>query len=198
MSRAPKLGQAHSGEGGQGACFPGDGQLCTASGLVALLHPVAAAPPRPYWHGWPGRSWSSGRWDILRVSRRPFPVLGRPFEGSLPPVKGRPVWMRRKEKHRCHSRRKHGPCCRSRLDSVLAGTGIAAGAANAANWNIPSNLHYPFFPECNTHMNAYEAGYGTQTCKGEYTVNKSNYMFTQDNADACPALGKVEVAMLSP
>ena len=134
----------------------------------------------------------------LRVSRRPFPVLGRPFEGSLPPVKGRPVWMRRKEKHRCHSRRKHGPCCRSRLDSVLAGTGIAAGAANAANWNILSNLHYPFFPECNTHMNAYEAGYGTQTCKGEYTVNKSNYMFTQDNADACPALGKVEVAMLSP
>jgi hypothetical protein len=37
-----------------------------------------------------------------------------------------------------------------------------------------------------------EAGYGTQTCKGEYTVNKSNYMFTQDNTRVCPAVGKVQ------
>ena len=74
----------------------------------------------------------------------------------------------------------------------LAGTGAAAAPADAANWNIPSNIHYPFFPECNTHMSAYEAGYGTQTCKGEYTVNKSNYMFTQDNTRVCPAVGKVQ------
>ena len=42
----------------------------------------------------------------------------------------------------------------------LAGTGVAAAPANAANWNIPSNIRYPFFPECNTHMSAFEAGYG--------------------------------------
>ncbi len=72
------------------------------------------------------------------------------------------------------------------LMAALAGTGVAAAPANAANWNIPSNIHYPFFPECNTHMSAYEAGYGTQTCKGEYTVNKSNYMFTQDNHRCTP------------
>ena len=78
------------------------------------------------------------------------------------------------------------------LMGALAGTGAAAAPADAANWNIPSNIHYPFFPECNTHMSAYEAGYGTQTCKGEYTVNKSNYMFTQDNTRACPAVGKVQ------
>ncbi len=78
------------------------------------------------------------------------------------------------------------------LTAALAGTGVAAAPANAANWNIPSNIHYPFFPECNTHMNPYEAGYGTQTCKGEYTVSKSNYMFTQDNTRVCPAVGKVQ------
>lgn len=78
------------------------------------------------------------------------------------------------------------------LMGALAGTGAAAAPADAANWNIPSNIHYPFFPECNTHMSAYEAGYGTQSCKGEYTVNKSNYMFTQDNTRVCPAVGKVQ------
>jgi hypothetical protein len=78
------------------------------------------------------------------------------------------------------------------LIGALAATGVLAAPANAANWKIPSNIRYPFFPECNTHMSASEAGYGTQTCKGEYTVNKSNYMFTQDNTGVCPAIGKLQ------
>ncbi len=78
------------------------------------------------------------------------------------------------------------------LMAALAGTELAAAPANAANWNIPSNIRYPFFPECNTHMSPYDAGYGTQTCKGEYIVNRSNYIFTQDNTRVCPALGKLQ------
>lgn len=78
--------------------------------------------------------------------------------------------------------------------AVAALTGLAGTAvpASAANWNIPSNIRYPFYPECNTHMSAFESGYGTMTCKGEYTVNRKNYMFTQDNTHRCPVLGTVQ------
>jgi hypothetical protein len=74
--------------------------------------------------------------------------------------------------------------------ATLAGTAAVAVPASAANWNIPGNIRYPFFPQCNTHMNPYYPGYGTMTCKGEYRVNRGNYRFTQDNTGACPAMGK--------
>lgn len=75
--------------------------------------------------------------------------------------------------------------------AVAALTGLAATAvpASAANWNIPHNIRYPFFPECNRHMSPVYPGYGTMTCKGVYRVNRSNYRFTQDNTHRCPALG---------
>ena len=79
--------------------------------------------------------------------------------------------------------------------AVLAAvTGPAAIAipAHAQNWNIPGNIHYPFYPECDTHMSAFYPGYGTMSCKGEYTVNRSNYQFTQGNTHSCPAMGKVQ------
>jgi hypothetical protein len=74
--------------------------------------------------------------------------------------------------------------------AALVGSVAATVPAHAANWNIPSNIKYPFYPECNTHMNAFEPGYGTMTCKGEYKVNRGNYIFTQDNTHSCPRLGK--------
>jgi hypothetical protein len=77
--------------------------------------------------------------------------------------------------------------------TALAGfTAAAAPADAAANWNIPKNIRYPFYPECDTHMSPYQKGYGTMTCKGEYTVNSSNYKFTEDNTHACPVRGKLQ------
>lgn len=76
--------------------------------------------------------------------------------------------------------------------AALAGSGLAAGPASAANWNIPRNIRYPFYPECATHMSPVYPGYGTMTCKGEYKVNRSNYLFTQDNTHSCPAMGKLQ------
>lgn len=74
---------------------------------------------------------------------------------------------------------------------ALAGAAATAAPAEAADWNIPwKSIHYPFFPECNTHMSPYYSGYGTQTCKGYYIVNRRNYKFTEDNIHMCPALGK--------
>ncbi len=78
------------------------------------------------------------------------------------------------------------------LVGSLGGMAAMAAPAGASNWNIPNNIHYPFFPECNTHMSVTGNGFGTQSCKGEYTVNKSNYMFTQDNTNVCPAYGTLE------
>ncbi|HXL95971.1 MAG TPA: hypothetical protein VN969_44230 [Streptosporangiaceae bacterium] len=76
--------------------------------------------------------------------------------------------------------------------AALAGTGAAAVPASAANWNIPGNIRYPFYPACDTHMSPVYAGYGTMTCKGEYKVNRGNYQFTQDNTGSCPAMGKLQ------
>jgi hypothetical protein len=76
--------------------------------------------------------------------------------------------------------------------AALAGTAAATAPASAANWNIPGNIRYPFFPECNKHMSPYYPGYGTMTCKGEYRVNRGNYQFTQDNTHSCPVMGKVQ------
>jgi hypothetical protein len=77
--------------------------------------------------------------------------------------------------------------------AALAGTVTTATPAEAAGGVIPwKSIHYPFYPECNTHMSPIASGYGTQTCKGYYIVNSSNYKFTEDNIHACPALGKVQ------
>jgi hypothetical protein len=76
--------------------------------------------------------------------------------------------------------------------AALAGSAAAAAPASAANSNIPGNIRYPFFPECDTHMSLFYPGYGTMTCKGEYQVNRGNYMFTQDNTHSCPAMGKLQ------
>jgi len=76
--------------------------------------------------------------------------------------------------------------------AALGGTAAAAAPASAANWNIPRSITYPFFPECNTHMNPFYPGYGTMSCKGEYRVNRGNYLFTQDNTHSCPVIGKVQ------
>jgi hypothetical protein len=68
---------------------------------------------------------------------------------------------------------------------------FAAPSAAAADWNIPwHDLHYPFFPQCNKHIGP--SGYGTETCKAYYTVNRGNYTFTEDNINSCPAMGAVE------
>jgi hypothetical protein len=76
--------------------------------------------------------------------------------------------------------------------AALAGSAAAAIPASAANWHIPGNIRYPFFPECDTHMSPFYPGYGTMTCKGEYRVNRGNYMFTQDNTHSCPVAGKLQ------
>lgn len=77
--------------------------------------------------------------------------------------------------------------------ALAAGAIATAAPAQAADWNIPwRSIHYPFYPECTTHMNPFEPGYGTQVCKGYYVVNRRNYKFTQDNTHVCPALGKVQ------
>jgi hypothetical protein len=74
--------------------------------------------------------------------------------------------------------------------ATLAGFAATAVPASAQDWNIPRNITYPHFPECDTHMNPYLAGYGTMTCEGIYRVNRSNYKFTEDNTNSCPAVGK--------
>ena len=76
--------------------------------------------------------------------------------------------------------------------AVVAGFAATAIPASAQNWNIPGNIRYPFFPECDTHMSPFYPGYGTMTCKGEYRVNRGNYMFTQDNTHSCPVMGKLQ------
>ena len=76
--------------------------------------------------------------------------------------------------------------------AALAGTAAAAVPASAANWHIPSNIHYPFYPECDTHMSPGNPGYGTMTCRGEYKINHSNYKFTQDNTHSCPVMGRYQ------
>lgn len=52
--------------------------------------------------------------------------------------------------------------------AALTGLVVTAVPASAANWNIPHNIRYPFSPMCDTHMNPFNAGYGTMTCKGIY------------------------------
>ena len=77
--------------------------------------------------------------------------------------------------------------------AVFAGFAVTAAPAEAADWNIPwKDIHYPFFPQCDTHTSPFAPGYGTETCKGSYVVNRRNYQFTQDNIHLCPALGKVQ------
>lgn len=76
--------------------------------------------------------------------------------------------------------------------AALGGLAATAVPASAQNWNIPHNIHYPYSPQCNTHMSPFEPGYGTRTCKGEYKVNRGNDMFTQDNTHSCPVMGKVQ------
>jgi hypothetical protein len=76
--------------------------------------------------------------------------------------------------------------------AALGGLAATAVPASAQNWNIPHNIRYPFFPECNRHRSPFEPGYGTMTCKGEYKVNRGNYMFTQDNTHSCPVMGKLQ------
>jgi uncharacterized membrane protein len=80
---------------------------------------------------------------------------------------------------------------------VTAVAGLTAGAApasaHAQDWNIPGHdLHYPMYPTCTKHMNAFEPGYGTMTCKAEYRVNRANWKFTEINTNICPPLGKLE------
>ena len=76
--------------------------------------------------------------------------------------------------------------------AALGGLAATTVPASAQNWHIPHNIRYPFFPECSTHMSPFGPGYGTMTCKGEYKVNRGNYMFTQDNTHSCPAMGKLQ------
>jgi hypothetical protein len=66
---------------------------------------------------------------------------------------------------------------------------VLAAPAEAQDWNIPNNIRYSFYPTCDTHMDPFQSGYGTMTCRGEYIVNRSNYIFTQDNIHACPSMG---------
>jgi len=78
--------------------------------------------------------------------------------------------------------------------AALAGSTVTAAAASAhtANWNIPwKDIHYSFNP-CKTHMSPYEPQYGGMICQGYYRVNHRNYKFTEDDTNACPAIGTLE------
>ncbi len=82
--------------------------------------------------------------------------------------------------------------------AALAGSMATATAASAhtANWNIPwKDIHYSFDP-CKTHMNPFEPQYGGMICQGYYRVNHRNYKFTQDDTNACPAIGTLEYITL--
>src|ERR1700678_2278478 len=74
----------------------------------------------------------------------------------------------------------------------FAATATAANASTKANWNIPwKNIHYSD-PACVKHMSIWEPEYGGMICTGYYRVNRSNYKFTQDDTNSCPALGTRE------